>query len=175
MGEQKAVQALIQQPEERQQPQSAVDTKITEADTGLPSNMAVDSKTTSASHGSTAREAAEATPPEPATEPAEETVHAPRKQLANPATRGRKAAQKTDAAGRAPLVEVPFDEVQLRQPARVTRTGTRTLPLTGSDQASAAPANRALPGFSRANGGAWSKHAQDLLGMERPGTRERMR
>jgi hypothetical protein len=166
-------QALISQPEKRQQPQSAADTKITEGGVDLSSRMAVDNKTTTADCGGTAHEAAEVAPPEPATEPTYETAQAPRKQLANPATRGRKAARKTDAAGRAPLVEVPFDEVQLRQPARIVRPATRTLPLTDSDQATAAPANRALPGFSKANGGAWSKHAQDLLGMERPVTRER--
>jgi hypothetical protein len=27
---------------------------------------------------------------------------------------------------------------------------------------------QALPGFASANGGAWSRHAEDLLGMTRP-------
>ncbi|KFH43799.1 hypothetical protein ACRE_054290 [Hapsidospora chrysogenum ATCC 11550] len=72
--------------------------------------------------------------------------------IANPATRGKKAASKADAAGRAPQNVVPVDPVNL------TRAKP---PETAGGSAS-------LPGFSKANGGAWSRHAHDLLGIDRP-------
>jgi hypothetical protein len=75
--------------------------------------------------------------------------------LANPATRGKKAASKADAAGRAPQSVVPVDPV--------TSTLARlpeAKPTTGE--------SASLPGFSKANGGAWSRHAYDLLGIDRP-------
>ncbi|PHH64211.1 hypothetical protein CDD81_4825 [Ophiocordyceps australis] len=69
--------------------------------------------------------------------------------LANPATRGKKAARKDDAAGQMPQSLVPLE-----------RASTSVMPLQ--------KAGDEMPGFSKANGGAWSKHAQDLLGMARP-------
>ena len=75
--------------------------------------------------------------------------------IANPATRGRKAASKEDAAGQVPQHVVP------REP--VTMVGARVVAPAVSPGKKAA-----LPGFSNANGGAWSKHAEDLLGMHRP-------
>ncbi|KAG6280139.1 hypothetical protein E4U47_001491 [Claviceps purpurea] len=76
-----------------------------------------------------------------------------RAKIANPATRGKKAARKTDAAGQAPQYVVPFEPPQPVRPAPKPK-----LPEP----------NGALPGFSTAKGGAWSAHAEDLLGMTRP-------
>ncbi|KAG5925116.1 hypothetical protein E4U42_004469 [Claviceps africana] len=83
----------------------------------------------------------------------------PRAKIVNPATRGKKAARKTDAAGRAPQHVVPFEPPQ---PAR-------SVPKHGPPGPSGPNArDAALPGFSTAKGGAWSAHAEDLLGMTRP-------
>ncbi|KAG6060325.1 hypothetical protein E4U32_003503 [Claviceps aff. humidiphila group G2b] len=76
-----------------------------------------------------------------------------RAKIANPATRGKKAARKTDAAGQAPQYVIPFEPPQPVRPVPKAR-----LPEP----------NGALPGFSTAKGGAWSAHAEDLLGMTRP-------
>lgn len=84
---------------------------------------------------------------------------APR-QISNPATRGRKAAAKKDAAGMAPRTLVQLDPprpvIMRRAPAAVARPAPQ-LP------------NSVVSAFTTANGGAWSKHAHDLLGMTRPG------
>ncbi|KAG5955574.1 hypothetical protein E4U58_007022 [Claviceps cyperi] len=77
-----------------------------------------------------------------------------RAKIANPATRGKKAARKTDAAGQAPQYVVPFEPPQ---PVRLVQKPKLPEP------------NGALSGFSTAKGGgAWSAHAEDLLGMTRP-------
>ena len=81
--------------------------------------------------------------------------------VANPATRGRKAASKADAAGRAPQSVVPFD--------------TPLAPAKPAEPKQVAKEPSSLPGFSKANGGAWSSHAEDLLGMERPKARSSAR
>lgn len=83
-----------------------------------------------------------------------------RPRIQNPATRGKKAARKKDAAGHALQNPVPME------PAAPTRAAEVAPAEAKKDQAS-------LPGFSRANGGAWSKHAEDLLGMTRPARRTR--
>ncbi|KAL1864164.1 hypothetical protein VTK73DRAFT_6124 [Phialemonium thermophilum] len=88
--------------------------------------------------------------------------HLPRK-LVNPATRGRKAALKSDAAGQAPQSFVPADRLD----------GVRTGRATGD---SATATNNELPktkmtfpGFMSARGsGAWSREAHDLLERGRP-------
>lgn len=90
------------------------------------------------------------------------------RRIANPATRGKKAAKEADAAGLVPQVIVPFDPV----PARIT-VGPALVPASvpAQVQTTARPPtsnDSKLPGFSKANGGAWSKHAEDLLGMVRP-------
>jgi hypothetical protein len=74
------------------------------------------------------------------------TVQPPKRQ--NPATRGRKAAVKSDAAGKTPQSIVPANP----EPGRVEIS----LEV------------RELPGFSRAGGGPWSREAYDLLGVPRP-------
>lgn len=78
----------------------------------------------------------------------------PRPKLSNPATRGRKAARKGDAAGQPPRTIVQFE------------TGASR--CTSASTAAAPEPRTSLPGFVRANGGAWSRHAEDLLGMTRP-------
>lgn len=79
--------------------------------------------------------------------------------LANPATRGKKAASRADAAGQVPLAIVPLDAPVEAAP-RLAKADERPAQQ---------PRNQVeLPGFSKANGGAWSRHAYDLLGMARP-------
>lgn len=75
--------------------------------------------------------------------------------IINPATRGKKAARKQDAAGQAPQTIVPFEAPGQVRPPR-------------EKQALPKKMDQNLPGFTSANGGAWSKHAEDLLGMTRP-------
>ncbi|KAM0288923.1 hypothetical protein ACHAO9_006704 [Fusarium lateritium] len=81
--------------------------------------------------------------------------------IVNPATRGRKAARKQDAAGLPPQ---PL--VQLA-PTTDSRVVLATTPLKTTTPVSDKPQSD-LPGFCKANGGAWSRHAEDLLGMARP-------
>lgn len=88
----------------------------------------------------------------------------PAPRLANPASRGRKAASKEDAAGQAPRVVVAFEP-----PAPTTGRGPATSTTSMSDpDGENKKHNVVYPGFSSARGGTWSKHAEDLLGMSRP-------
>lgn len=91
----------------------------------------------------------------------------PTRWMTNPASKGKKAASKAHAAGQVPQPMVPFDTVAAavpqRQPA-ITNVQKATSELLASRPVRHTP----LPGFSRANGGAWSKHAEDLLGIARP-------
>lgn len=96
------------------------------------------------------------------------------KKLTNPATRGRKAAKKEDAAGQVPQSIVPFDAVVVKP--RVGAPTTAAVPALvkrdSGEEKSKGPGSGsglgAAAGFTKANGGAWSKHAGDLLGMDRP-------
>ncbi|KAF4951521.1 hypothetical protein FGADI_7405 [Fusarium gaditjirri] len=83
-----------------------------------------------------------------------------RPRIVNPATRGRKAARKQDAAGLPPQTLVQFEPATSSRiaPARPPK---KIAPLNNVPQSE-------LPLFCRANGGAWSRHAEDLLGMTRP-------
>ncbi|KAH6688949.1 hypothetical protein F5X68DRAFT_204674 [Plectosphaerella plurivora] len=101
-----------------------------------------------------------------------------RPRIVNPATRGRKAALKTDAAGQLPQTVVPAAlppttinqlrmAVPIPMPAPVPIPVPIPVPaLVRKESVTRTKPN--LPGFSRAGGGAWSKTAHDLLGMERP-------
>lgn len=82
----------------------------------------------------------------------------PKPKLSNPATRGRKAARKEDAAGKLPQTIVQLEPVAPQPPKT-----TKTLPPQEK--------TAELPGFAKANGGAWSRHAEDLLGISRPADR----
>ncbi|KAF5583770.1 uncharacterized protein FSUBG_13025 [Fusarium subglutinans] len=86
-----------------------------------------------------------------------------RPRIVNPATRGRKAARKQDAAGLPPQTLVQFEPATSSRiaPAQPPK---KTAPLNNVPQSE-------LPVFCRANGGAWSRHAEDLLACR--GTRRR--
>ncbi|KAF4119920.1 Protein of unknown function (DUF2439) [Geosmithia morbida] len=99
--------------------------------------------------------------------------------LANPATRGKKAASRADAAGKAPEIMVPFDPVLSptkiaapppKKQLALAPTKVPQLNRSGSSSSSNAQDNKPtdLGGFTKANGGAWSRHASDLLGITRP-------
>ncbi|RGP67897.1 hypothetical protein FLONG3_8365 [Fusarium longipes] len=76
--------------------------------------------------------------------------------IPNPATRGKKAARRQDAAGLPPKFE----------PSASLCIATVNAPHK-ANRANDTP-QLELPGFCKANGGAWSRHAEDLLGMKRP-------
>ncbi|KAF5684423.1 hypothetical protein FCIRC_3972 [Fusarium circinatum] len=86
-----------------------------------------------------------------------------RPRIVNPATRGRKAARKQDAAGLPPQTLVQFEPATSSRiaPAQPPK---KIAPLNNVPQSE-------LPVFCRANGGAWSRHAEDLLACR--GTRKR--
>ncbi|CAH0056922.1 unnamed protein product [Clonostachys solani] len=95
----------------------------------------------------------------------------PKGRLVNPATRGKKAASKADAAGQILQTLVPFDPVTrpIGAPTLVKEKKKVAAPKAAPSRDSKGSA-QTLAGFSRANGGAWSRHAEDLLGMTRPNT-----
>ncbi|KAM0355621.1 hypothetical protein ACHAPU_000005 [Fusarium lateritium] len=83
--------------------------------------------------------------------------------IVNPATKGRKAARKQDAAGLPPQALVQL-ESKVETPVVPTMQPKKTAPAVNVPQSE-------LPVFCRANGGAWSRHAEDLLGITRPSKR----
>ncbi|KAF5001254.1 hypothetical protein FGRMN_1154 [Fusarium graminum] len=83
--------------------------------------------------------------------------------IVNPATRGRKAARKQDAAGLPPQALVQLDS-RVESPVVPAMQPKKTTPAANVPQSE-------LPVFCRANGGAWSRHAEDLLGIKRPSRR----
>ncbi|KAL2020471.1 hypothetical protein VTK56DRAFT_8356 [Thermocarpiscus australiensis] len=88
-----------------------------------------------------------------------------RPRIANPATRGRKAALKSDAAGQVPQSILPAEPVPGRlniQPPAIARAGP---------DANERPKRKmTFPGFTSAkDGGPWSREAHDLLESGRPG------
>jgi hypothetical protein len=89
--------------------------------------------------------------------------------LVNPATRGRKAALKSHAAGQVPLPVLPLDMMTMQG---VHQAQPRANDSTASG-AGGAPAKRKMtfPGFvSAKKSGPWSREAHDLLDCERPGS-----
>lgn len=81
--------------------------------------------------------------------------------LANPATRGRKAAKASDAAGKMPEAILPAEPPSLlgrQQPSR--------MPVSNSENGGKPKLE--LPGFSKATGGPWSREAHDLFEFTRP-------
>ncbi|RGP60943.1 hypothetical protein FSPOR_10327 [Fusarium sporotrichioides] len=94
----------------------------------------------------------EQTPPQP------QTKQPPR--ISNPATRGKKAARKQDAAGLPPQILV---QLEPSASSHIASGNSLQKPNLVSDTA-----RSELPGFCKPNGGAWSRHAEDLLGMTRP-------
>jgi hypothetical protein len=85
--------------------------------------------------------------------------------IANPATRGRKAALKSHAAGQVPRSILPPPDPVLPRPNLRPLADTR-LDSAGNDR----PKRKMhFPGFvSAKEGGPWSKEADDLLGIGRP-------
>lgn len=92
----------------------------------------------------------------------------PVSRIANPATRGRKAALKSHAAGQAPQRILPPT-----QPALLVPISTADLALTPIEEPRKEPERpkkkMAFPGFQSARGeGPWSREAFDLLESGRP-------
>lgn len=115
----------------------------------------------------------ERTPPEPQCPPGERKTDTssgngptnPPPRIANPATRGRKAALKSHAAGQVPRSILPPPDPVLPRP--------KVRPLADTQQGCAGndrPKRKMhFPGFvSAKEGGPWSKEADDLLGFGRP-------
>ncbi|KAH6855332.1 hypothetical protein B0I37DRAFT_300933 [Chaetomium sp. MPI-CAGE-AT-0009] len=89
-------------------------------------------------------------------------VEPTRRRIMNPATRGRKAALKSDAAGQVPQSIVPVEPIPARRPpaAPQLEPGTSERPKR----------KMRFPGFASAKGGGpWSREAHDLLESGRPG------
>ena len=84
------------------------------------------------------------------------------RKIINPASRGKKAAKPSDAAGQLPICPLP-PEVRTIGPVIQAPTMRLNKPSNqGSEIATP------LPGFSRANGGPWSREAYDLFEFQRP-------
>jgi hypothetical protein len=100
--------------------------------------------------------------------PVARTAEISRPRIANPATRGRKAALKSHAAGQVPLSIIPADPV----PARVVVVVQQPPAMPRPDPAAAGGRPKRtmrFPGFASAKGaGPWSREAHDLLETPRP-------
>jgi len=95
-----------------------------------------------------------------------DAVKCDRPRIANPASRGRKAALKSDAAGQVPQSILPPVEPAL------ARLNTRPISETRRDSNGHERPRRTMtfPGFMSARGGGpWSREAHDLLETGRPG------
>ncbi|RKU40495.1 hypothetical protein DL546_002214 [Coniochaeta pulveracea] len=95
------------------------------------------------------------------------TVANPTPRIANPATRGRKAALKSHAAGQPPLPALPSDLMR----EGVQKAQPRVIAQEGNFSGIGAPRKRKMtyPGFvSAKEGGPWSREAHDLLEFVRP-------
>ncbi|KAJ2897896.1 uncharacterized protein MKZ38_004311 [Zalerion maritima] len=92
-----------------------------------------------------------------------------RQKISNPATRGRKAAKKTDAAGRPPESFLPNNPIPPTPPRLKARPQLPSLSGQSRKGYLGPPANAlGAPGFQRAGGGPWSREASDLLGISKP-------
>ncbi|KAI2781381.1 hypothetical protein F4815DRAFT_95695 [Daldinia loculata] len=87
------------------------------------------------------------------------------KMVVNPATRGKKAAKPSDAAGHVPQCPLP-SEVALGRPPDTKRHEHDEQKTTSKVRRKASVA--AMPVFARANGGPWSREAHDLFEFTRP-------
>ncbi|KAI0975752.1 hypothetical protein F4678DRAFT_280999 [Xylaria arbuscula] len=83
----------------------------------------------------------------------------PRPPISNPATRGKKAAKPSDAAGQMPICPLPVISVENSLHQNPKRNVQEN-----SDKGTAST----MSGFSRANGGPWSREAHDLFHFKRP-------
>ncbi|KAI2464750.1 hypothetical protein F4781DRAFT_425310 [Annulohypoxylon bovei var. microspora] len=90
----------------------------------------------------------------------------PSRIVVNPATRGKKAAKPSDAAGQVPQCPLPLEAAagnssnsgRHETDRRGSKLGSRT------KEATITP----MPKFARANGGPWSREAHDLFEFTRP-------
>ncbi|KAI0112876.1 hypothetical protein F4814DRAFT_325142 [Daldinia grandis] len=87
------------------------------------------------------------------------------KMVVNPATRGKKAAKPSDAAGHIPQCPLP-SEVVLGRPPDTRRHQLDEQETVSKAQRKASVA--AMPVFARANGGPWSREAHDLFEFTHP-------
>ncbi|KAI1472306.1 uncharacterized protein F4812DRAFT_408346 [Daldinia caldariorum] len=87
------------------------------------------------------------------------------KMVVNPATRGRKAAKPSDAAGHVPQCPLPSETTLGRpqDPGRHELDEQKT-----RSEARRKACGAAMPGFATANGGPWSREAHDLFEFTRP-------
>ncbi|KAI1278842.1 hypothetical protein F5Y07DRAFT_55818 [Xylaria sp. FL0933] len=99
------------------------------------------------------------------TEQASKTTKILKKQLnpliSNPATRGKKAAKPSDAAGQMPICPLPTESVES---SSLHRNHSERTVYKNPNKLAASP----MPRFSRANGGPWSREANDLFDFKRP-------
>lgn len=87
-----------------------------------------------------------------------------RPRIANPATRGRKAALKSDAAGQAPQSILPVEPPPIHATARPAAVPRREPAVNERPKR-----KMTFPGFISAKaGGPWSREAHDLLESGRP-------
>ncbi|KAJ3562845.1 hypothetical protein NPX13_g8407 [Xylaria arbuscula] len=84
----------------------------------------------------------------------------PKPRITNPATRGKKAAKPSEAAGQMP--QCPLS-AELKESSLPRNPGSMKITETGERR----PGHQ-MPGFSRANGGPWSREAYDLFEFKRP-------
>ncbi|KAI0403573.1 hypothetical protein F4802DRAFT_286755 [Xylaria palmicola] len=81
--------------------------------------------------------------------------------IANLATRGKKAAKPADAAGQTPVCPLPAESMGVSSLPQ----STKNIKAPGNPGKESA---RPMPGFTRANGGPWSREAHDLFEFKRP-------
>ncbi|KAI0487389.1 hypothetical protein F4859DRAFT_464780 [Xylaria cf. heliscus] len=89
------------------------------------------------------------------------TTKQPIAPITNPATRGRKAAKPSDAAGKMPICPLSVE------PAGSSSLNQESGKMNTQGNVKRGSANP-MPGFSRANGGPWSREAHDLFDFKRP-------
>ncbi|KAI1452586.1 hypothetical protein F4805DRAFT_446744 [Annulohypoxylon moriforme] len=86
--------------------------------------------------------------------------------VTNPATRGKKAAKPSDAAGQVPQCPLP-SEAAARIPSASGKHENNTRRSRLENQIKEVTIGP-IPGFARANGGPWSREAHDLFEFTRP-------
>ncbi|KAI0109419.1 hypothetical protein F4776DRAFT_657218 [Hypoxylon sp. NC0597] len=99
----------------------------------------------------------------PAPEDTTATRQPPAKKVVNPATRGKKAAKPSDAAGQVPQCPLP-SEAAVGKPLELGKHQNNRSKARPETRTKEAP----IPGFARANGGPWSREAHDLFEFTRP-------
>ncbi|KAI1423888.1 hypothetical protein F5Y12DRAFT_755164 [Xylaria sp. FL1777] len=81
--------------------------------------------------------------------------------ISNPATRGKKAAKPSDAAGQMPICPLPAE------PLKSSLLHQHPGKMNGQENKDKGAAGL-MPGFCKANGGPWSREAHDLFDFKRP-------